>query len=95
MKQNKQTPKLSWLDRAIYTARYHSSCVVERKQLHTINDTAKLLNRSVGSVAEDLKIVSWLKTHPDQIRKFKHAKDALAFIRAKAKTMRNDVSHLD
>ncbi len=93
MKKYKPTIKTSWLDRAIDTAKLHSNLCNARSN-HTIEDTAEMLNRSFGSVAEDLKIVSWLKTH-DEIRKFKYAKEALEFIRVKSKSMRNDISHLD
>lgn len=86
--------KKSWVDRAIETARYHADkCKITPHW--TISDTATLLHRSYGSVNEDLQVVSWMKTHSDQIRKFKYIKDALAFIREKRKSMNLDVSHVD
>jgi hypothetical protein len=54
----------------------------------TVDKTAKALQRSQGSVCQDLMIASWLKTHEKQIRRFRSMKDALEFIRDKKKEMR-------
>lgn len=83
-KINHAVPKQTWVDRAIFTHRYH----VEKLKLHdnwTITDTAAALNRSLGSISEDLLIANWLKTHENKIRRFSYAKDALAFIRDEKK----------
>lgn len=78
---NNATPKQSWVEKAISTHRYH----VEKLKHHpswTITDTATSLNRSIGSISEDLLLANWIRTHENKIRKFSYAKDALSFIRA-------------
>ncbi len=50
-----------------------------------INDTARFLGRSIGSIAEDLLIVRWWRSHPKQIEKFNYAYEALKFIRENKK----------
>ena len=54
----------------------------------TVEKTAKALSRSVGSVSQNLLLASWLKTHEKQLKRFRSAKDALEFVRAKKKEMR-------
>lgn len=74
--------KLNWIDRAAQVHSYHiSQCKSE--QNWTIEKTARELNRSIGSVAQDLMIASWLKTHEKQLRRYRNMKDALDFIRDK------------
>jgi hypothetical protein len=52
-----------------------------------IQDTAKALRCSIGSVSENLLIASWLRTHENQLLKFDYAREALDFIREKKKKM--------
>lgn len=83
-----------WLKRAIETYNYH----VEKLKHHptwTIAHTAELLERSYGSVAEDIKIASFLRTHEDKIRSCSKAYQALAFIRAKQKELKTQQFDLD
>lgn len=86
--------KESWIDRAINTYNYHCQKLKEYENLNRnwlIEDTADALNRSLGSVSEDILIANWLKTHEDKIRSFKYAKDAIAFIREKKKKMFTEI----
>ena len=79
-------PKLSWLERAIETNKFH----IEKLRIDakwTIDKTAKALHRSHGSIDEDLLLASWLKTNP-KLEALKTAKEALAAIRKYRKALR-------
>jgi hypothetical protein len=81
--------KLNWLDRAIQLHNYHvSMCKTEPRW--TIEKTAQDLNRSLGSVSQDLTIASWVKTHAKQLRRFKSRNDALHYIKVKKAEMRSE-----
>lgn len=81
MSQEQSAMKVNWLERAKETHRFHSR--KKRGGKWRIQDTAKALKRSLGSICEDLLIASWYKTHPDKIERFDYAKDALDWIRNK------------
>lgn len=79
--------KLNWFDRAIEVYRFHvAQCKEEPKW--TIQRTADALNRSIGSISEDLLIASWSRTHEKQLKRCSSMRDALAFIRDKEREMR-------
>jgi hypothetical protein len=79
--------KVNWLDRAAQVHNYHvSQCKDESNW--TIERTARELNRSVGSVAQDLLIASWIKTHEKQLKRFRSMKDALEWVRDKKREMK-------
>lgn len=78
--------KLNWLDRAIEIHRFHVTQLRDEPGW-TIVKTARILNRSVGSVSEDLLIASWLKTHEKQLKRFDSMREALAFVRSKKREM--------
>lgn len=72
--------KQGWLETAISIHKFH----IERLRLNErwrIEDTAKLLNRSFGCVAQYLKIANFLKTHEVQLRRQDTMKEALALIK--------------
>jgi hypothetical protein len=73
---------VEWLERAKETHKYHSRKKKENKKWR-LQDTAKELNRSLGSICEDILISKWYKTHPHLIEKCSYAKDALEVIREK------------
>lgn len=73
-----------WIERAKETRRFHRSKLLDNPDWNTVK-TAKALRRSMGSISEDLLIARWLKTHETQLEKFKHAYQALEFIREKQK----------
>ena len=74
--------KQHWIDRCIDIHKFHVTQLKEEPGW-TIERTAKALSRSLGSVSQDLTLASWLKTHEKQLKRFRNAKDALEFIRAK------------
>lgn len=79
-----------WLERVKLTHNYH----VKQCNSHfkwTITNTAKELDRSYGSVAEDLKVASWLRTHSSQLEEFDNFSDAIAWIREKHKTLNQEL----
>lgn len=83
--------KREWIERAEQTASYHKDklrIAVASKSEWKISDTARELNRSIGRVSEDLMVCEWLKSHRNQLERFKFMSDALDYIRAKKKEMR-------
>ena len=74
--------KLNWLDRAVQVHNYHVSQMRDESGW-TLEKTALALNRSTGSISQDMLIASWVKTHEKQLRRFRSMKDALSFIRNK------------
>ena len=84
--------KQKWLDRVIEVHNFHIN-QVKIKDGWTITDTAELLQRSYGGVAEDLLLGKWLKTHHNQIAKFKNYCDAIAYVRKKRNEM--DLTEID
>lgn len=85
----KQTPlvKIGWLDRAVQVFNYHAHLCRSEKEW-TILKTAQSLNRSVGSVSQDITVATWTSTHEKQLRKFHSMKDALEYIKEKKAEMR-------
>ena len=79
--------KQSWLDRAIDIHRFHISQLKDESGW-TIEKTAKALNRSIGSVSQDLLLASWVKTHEKQLKRCSSMRDALVFVRLKQREMR-------
>lgn len=81
--------KISWVDRARATRKFHIERLKENPK-QRVKDTAHLLHRSFGSVAEDILIASWLKTHETRIMSFKTQAEALKFIRDKTRQLEMD-----
>jgi hypothetical protein len=79
--------KQTWLQRVQSVDELHRFKLRESNLAWRVQDTAQMLNRSYGSVAEDLMIASWLKSYPN-IDKYKTLQEALEFIRAKKKEMK-------
>lgn len=79
--------KQNWLDRAIEIRRFHIQQLKDEPHW-TIEKTAKILNRSIGSVSQDLLLADWYKTHEKQLRRCKSMRDALEFVRERKKEMR-------
>lgn len=79
--------KLYWLDRAIQVYNYHVGLLKSEKGW-TIKNTAETLNRSVGSVSQDITVASWTRTHEKQLRRFHSMRDALDYIKEKKAEMR-------
>lgn len=78
--------KVNWLDRAIQVHNFHvQQCKDESKW--TIEKTAESLNRSIGSVSQDITVASWVRTHEKQLRRFRSLHDALEYIRDKKREM--------
>lgn len=79
--------KQHWLDRAIEVHNFHvRSC--KDNPFWTIVRTAEVLNRSVGSVSQDIKLAQWSLTHDKQLRRCSSMKDGLRFIAEKEREMR-------
>lgn len=81
--------KLGWLDRAVAVYNYHVGLVKTEKKW-TIEKTAQTLNRSVGSVSQDITVASWTRTHEKQLRRFHSMRDALDYIKEKKQEMRGE-----
>lgn len=79
--------KPNWITKCIDIHNFHVS-QVKAESNWTVEKTARSLNRSVGSVSQDLLLASWLRTHDKQLKRFRNAKDALTFIRDKKREMK-------
>ena len=78
--------KPTWIDRAIDIRVWHvQQC--RDDSTWTISKTATALNRSIGSISQDLLIASFLKTHEKQIKRCSSMRDALAYIRGIVREM--------
>lgn len=86
----REPAKIPWLERAKDTHNYHVRKKQEDPKWTTV-DSARSLKRSLGSISEDLKIASWMKTHLEDLMKFDYAKDAIAYIRDKEEKMMMDI----
>lgn len=69
-----------WLEKARETHKFHSQKKKEDKNWK-LQHTAKALNRSIGSICQDIEISKWHRISPNKIERCKYAKDALEFIR--------------
>jgi hypothetical protein len=78
--------KPNWLDRAIEIHNFHVNQCKDNSDW-TITKSAELLNRSLGSVSQDLLLASWVKTHEKQLRRCSSMRDALAFVKLKQREM--------
>lgn len=79
--------KKDWLDRALEINRFHVQQLRDEPSW-TIQKTAVLLNRSLGSVSQDLLIAQWCKTHEKQLKACRSLRDALDWIRRRQREMR-------
>ncbi len=84
--------KIDWLERCIGIHRFHIQQLKDDSNW-TIEKTAKALNRSIGSVSQDLLLASFLKSHEKQMRRFSSMRDALNFVREKKK--QNQMTEVD
>jgi hypothetical protein len=78
--------KSTWVERAIEIHQFHVH-QLKSESSWTVEKTAKALNRSIGSVSQDLLIARWLKTHDKQLKRCSSMRDALALIRMKCREM--------
>lgn len=76
-----------WIIRVLKTHEFHINRCRERSDW-TVGETATALNRSHGSISEDLLLASFLKTHEIQLSRMSTMRDALEFVRKKKKEMK-------
>lgn len=74
--------KRNWIDKVREIHAFHVS-QVKLDDHWRIQDTASILNQSLGSISQYLLLAQWLKTHETQLRKFRTANAALEFVRRK------------
>lgn len=79
--------KQDFIDRAKEINRFHVQQLKD-EQNWTIQKTADALNRSFGSVSQDLLIAQWCRTHERQLKVCKSQRDALKWIKNKQREMR-------
>lgn len=79
--------KSHWLDRAIQVHKFHCNQLKDESNW-TIAKTANALNRSIGSVSQDLLLASWSRTHEKQLKRFNSMREALEFVRSKSREMK-------
>jgi hypothetical protein len=82
--------KPKWIRRAVETHNWHVNKVKDDDGW-TISDTARVLKRSYGSVNEDLLIADWYESHEEVISKFRHANQALNYIRLQKKKIESRI----
>jgi hypothetical protein len=82
-----------WIERAKATYRFHASKCREHPGWK-LEATASVLKRSLGSISQDITVASWLKTHEEDLIKFKYLKDALEFVRRRKEQLKGDDSFL-
>lgn len=73
-----------WLEKAKITYKYHRDKMLSNDDW-TVTMTARALRRAYGSIAEDLLIARWCRSHEKELEKFVYAYQALEFIREKKK----------
>lgn len=79
--------KINWYDRSIETYNFHSAQLKDEPHW-TIQQTADALNRSIGSVSQDLMIAGWTVKFSKELKKCNSMKEALEFVRSKEHEMR-------
>lgn len=77
-----------WVKRALETRRFH---VAKLRMIANwrIQDTAEILERSIGSVSQDLLLAFWL-IKDDEVVKFPYVRDAIDYCRKKQRQSRID-----
>ena len=75
---DKKTP--DWVEKVKATHRFHVSRLREDKGW-TMKKTAKVLNRAIGPISEELMVASWLRTHSAQLEEFDYLHEAVEYIR--------------
>lgn len=86
-KSNHPLAKIHWIDRAVDINKFHTHQLRDEPKW-TIQKTAEALDRSIGSVSQDLLIAQWMKTHEKQLRRCHSMRSALDFIHGKQREMR-------
>jgi len=79
--------KNHWIEQAVAIHNFYIERLKEDSSW-TLQDTATMLNRSIGSISQAILISTWLKTHEKQLRKFSCMRDALAFVRSRQRELR-------
>lgn len=83
----KHLVKQDWLDRAVEINKFHTQCLKDDENW-TLEKTATSLNRSMGSISENLMLASWAKTHEKQLRRCSSMRDAISFVKMRKRELR-------
>lgn len=81
-----QKAEPDWIEKVKATHKFHVARLKEDKKW-TLKKTAKVLNRSIGSISQDLMACHWLRTHYDKLVKFDYLHEALEFIRERKQAL--------
>jgi predicted transcriptional regulator len=79
--------KLNWIELALDIHRFHVQQVKDEDHW-TIERTAKLLNRSIGSVSQYLLIAEYHKVFEKDLKKINGMKEAVELIKRKQREHR-------
>ena len=79
--------KQHWINKCIDIYNFHVS-QLKAESKWTVEQTATVLQRSIGSVSQAITIASWLRTHEKQLKRFRNEKDAIQFIKNKKREMK-------
>jgi hypothetical protein len=75
-----------WIARCVNTYNYHAKKLRENSAWK-LQDSARTLGRSVGSICEDILLATWVKTDEDKLVKFKYIRDALVYCRERQRKL--------
>lgn len=79
--------KLNWYDRCIETYNFHSEQLAAERHW-TLQQTADALNRSIGSISQDLTIAGWTVKFSKELKRCRSMREALEFVRHKELEMK-------
>lgn len=79
--------KLDWLEKALEIYKFHIQHLKE-DETWTLVKTATALNRSLGSVSQDVMIGDWYRTHEKQLRRCSSMQDAVAWIKVRKREIK-------
>ena len=85
--------KQHWVDKCIDIYNFHIS-QLKTESRWTVEQTATVLQRSIGACSQAITIASWLRTHEKVLRRFRTEKDAMKFIKSKKHEMRTQELNL-
>lgn len=90
----KKEPKPDWLDRVKATHAFHITKLREDSKW-TVTKSAKALNRSIGSVSQELVVFGWLKSHYDEMIKIEYFHEVIEWVRKKKHALSREGADID
>lgn len=79
--------KLTWQDRVVAVHTYHYARLAMDRRW-SVRKTAEALNKSSGSISQDLQLAEFLRSYETQLSIFKNYVDALDWMKTKKQDLR-------